>query len=156
MNLSFTNLNPEADDGILNLLAKILSKIQDRASTTNTALASAARTASTLSSNFSTRGFRGIIVYLNITAASGTGGLTPRLFGVDPLTLAVATSAVASTPVTTVGLRVYHFGVGCGAANAGSAAWGSVGVLLGALSAIQILHADASSYTYSVSYELVQ
>lgn len=145
-----TDLLPDTADGERVLLAKIRGR-----PIAGTALASAARTASTLSSNFSTRGARGIIVYLNITAASGTGGLTPRLFGVDPLTSAVATSAAASTPVTTVGLRVYHFGPGCGGANAGTAAWGSVGVLLGALSAIQILHGDASSYTYSVSFELI-
>lgn len=145
-----TDLLPATEDSERLLLAKLRGR-----PISGTALASAARTASTLSSNFSTRGARGIIVYLNITAASGTGGLMPRLFGVDPLTSAVATSGSVNTPVTTVGLRVYHFGPGCGAANQGTAAWGSVGVQLGALSAIQIFHNDASSYTYSVSYELV-
>lgn len=148
--VSFASFIPQTEDSERILLARLRPPC-----ISGTALASAARTASTLSANISTRGARGIIVYLNVTAASGTGGLTPRLFGVDPLSSNVATSATASSAVTTVGLRVYHFGPGCGGANAGTAAWGSVGVMLGALAAVQVLHGDASSYTYSLSYELI-
>lgn len=148
--MSLPTLIPDTADTERNLLAKLLGSPRS-----GTALASAARTASTLSSNLQTLGYRGVIVYLNVTAASGTGGLTPRLFGVDPVTLAVATSATASTAVTTVGLRIYHFGQGCGGASGGTAAWASVGVLLGSQVAFQVLHGDASSYTYSLTWELI-
>jgi hypothetical protein len=143
-------LLPDTADGERLLLAKMRG-----IPIAGTALASAARTASTLSANFPTKGARGIIVYLNVTAASGTGGLTLRPFGVDPQTMAVATSGTTTGVITTVGLRVFHFGPGCGAANAGSSAWGSVGIMLGRLMALQVLHADASSYTYSLNYELI-
>lgn len=149
--LTLPTLIPDTADTERNLLAKLLGSVR-----TGTALASAARTATTLSSTGQTLGYTGLIVYLNVTAASGTGGLTVRLFGVDPVTSAIATSATVSTAVTTVGLRVYHFGPGVGAANGGAASWGAVAVMLGSQFALQVLHGDASSYTYSLTFEFVR
>lgn len=148
--VGLTSKRAQTGDGERAILARLAGGC-----ISGTALASAARSATTLSSNIDARGARAIIVYLNITAASGTGGLTLRLFGVDPVSSTVATSASVSTAATTSGTRIYHFGPGVGAASGATLAWGGAGVMLGSLFAVQVLHGDASSYTYSVTYELI-
>lgn len=153
---TFTTLAAELGDGFPRTLQKILETLRVvRVPVSGTALASAARTATTITGNITCAGYKGIIVYLNVTAASGTGGLTPRLFGVEPTTGAVATSASASTAATSVGTRIFHFGPGVGTVNGGTVAWGAAAVCLGSQFQIQVLHGDATSYTYSVTYELI-
>ena len=136
------------------LLAKILAKLP-AIQKSGTALVSAARTVSTISSDITSGGCRGLIVYLHVTAASGTGGLTARLIAKDPLSGVTTVSAAASTAATAAGLRAFHFGPGVGALAGTGIGWGAAGVLLSGTFQLQVLHGDASSYTYSVSYELV-
>jgi hypothetical protein len=153
---TFSNLAAELGDTMGRTLQKILNTLREvRVPVSGTALSSAARTATTITGDINCAGFKGIIVYLNVTAASGTGGLTARLFGVEPTTSAIATSAAASTAATTVGTRIFHFGPGVGTVNGATVAWGAAAVCLGSRFQIQVLHGDASSYTYSVTYELI-
>lgn len=153
---TFSTLAAELGDSVGRTLQKILGTLREvRVPVSGTALASAARTTTTITTDIVCSGYRGIIVYLDVTAASGTGGLTLRLFGVNPITSTVATSASVTTAATTTGMRIYHFGPGVAAVNGASVAWGAAGVQLGAEFQIQVLHGDASSYTYAVHYELI-
>lgn len=121
-----------------------------------TALASAARTVTTLSTSQSSRGFSGILLHLNVTAASGTGGLTLRLVAVDPVTGASSGLAALTGAVTTVGHRTLAVGPGLGAASgAAVVSSGAIGLPLPMTFQIQVIHGDASIYTYSVTYELL-
>lgn len=153
---TFTTLVAELGDTIGRTLQKLLNAtVNGRPTSSGTALASATRSATTLSSNIPCAGFRGIIVYLDVTAASGTGGLTVRLFGRNPITTNIATVAAVTTAATTSGLRIYLFAPGAGSVNGATVAWGAAGVALGSEFAIQVLHGDASNYTYQVNYELI-
>ena len=50
-----------------------------------TVFPAATRSATAISPDFTNANFRGVMVFLNITAASGTGGLTGRVEGKDPV-----------------------------------------------------------------------
>ena len=153
---SFSSLAAELGDTMGRTLQKILETLRaPKLRVSGTALASAARTVSTITTDISSGEYRGLILYLNVTAASGTGGLTPRLIAKDPLSGVTSVSAAASTAATTTGLRVYHFGPGVGALAGAGVGWGAAGVMLSANFQLQVLHGDASSYTYSLSYELL-
>lgn len=152
---TFTTLAAELGDSIDRTLQKILGVLL-KAPVSGTALTSAARSATTISANIPSDGCKGVVAYLNVTAASGTGGLTLRLISIDPLSGAVAISAAVSAAVTTTGLRVVHFGPGVGASSGAFLAGGGAGVMLGTQFALQVSHGDASSYTYSLAYEKIQ
>ena len=80
--------------------------------------ASAARTAQTDSANQTNRNARGVHLILNVTAASGTGGLQVRLLGVDPISSTVYALAAAPTAITATGISVYELYPGAAAAAA--------------------------------------
>lgn len=151
---NFTTLAAELGDTIGRTLQKILQSVQ-KVSVPGTALASAARTVSTISSDIDSAGARGLIVYLNVTAASGTGGLTPRLVAKDPVSGVTSVSAAVSSAATATGLRVYHFAPGVGTLAGMGIGWGAASVQISKTFQLQVLHGDASSYTYSLSYELL-
>ena len=119
-------------------------------------LASAARTASTASGTLTNRNSRGVLVFLKVTAASGTGGL--RLF-VTALDVdngetykLNATPSTAITATGRYGLMVYP---GCGSAPASNATSAFVqatsGLALPRRFNVTVEHLDSSSYTYSAS-----
>ncbi len=152
---TFTTLAAELGDTVLRTLQKILQCVQ-KTTTIGTALTSNARTVTTTSATIDANGARGIIAYINVTAASGTGGLVLRVGAVDPVTL--ATNPIASLNVTllTTGLRAFSIYPGNGGSSV--AAWlfaGTAGVPLPSKFNLSVTHADASSYTYSVTYELI-
>ena len=153
---SFSTLAAELGDSIGRTLQKILETLRVvRVPVSGTALASATRTTTTITGDINCAGYKGIIVYLNVTAASGTGGLTTRLIGVDPVTGATGLSVAVSAAATAIGLRVLHFGPGCGAVSNAGLGGSAAGVMLGTEFQIQVIHGDASNYTYSVCYELI-
>lgn len=149
---TFNFLAAELGDGVLRTLQKILTTLQ-KAPTSGTALASAARTVSTLSSDLDSDGCSGLVVYLNVTVASGTGGLTTRLIAKDPISGATSVSAAVSAAATTTGLRVYHFAPGVGTLAGMGIGWGAASVQVSKTFQLQVLHGDASSYTYSLTFE---
>lgn len=118
-----------------------------------TLLASAARTATTTSADFLTYNARGLVVFLDVTAASGTGGLT----------------VVAQLKDTVSGnyfsLPGYVFGTATGrgvsfvipgvVASTGADVKQSLSYGLSQTMRVQITHGDATSYTYSVGYGLI-
>lgn len=113
-------------------------------------LESAARTAAPAPIVFSgPTHYRGVRLLLNITAASGTGGLkvvvSARSGG------AVAALNTGGSNQTTTGLKVYEI-----YPNAATAAAGIVDAVSRQLPdeyQVEVTHADGSSYTYSLAME---
>jgi hypothetical protein len=157
--LQITTLVPQTSDNERMLLARILS-YQQRASIRGTLLASAARTATTSTSETNGSNYRGVMLFLNVTSASGTGGLTLFIEHLDPVSNLWAVTAVQSAAaITTTGLRPYLIGsgvaVGTNMGAAGSPVFADRGHLLTSAFRVRINHGDATSYTYSVGYELI-
>jgi hypothetical protein len=153
--LQITTLVPQTSDNERMLLARILASA--RANQRGTLLVSATRTANTISSTVNWSGYRAAIIYLNISAASGTGGIRPFMEYQDPVSSlwrAVVTPGSGFNTSANLVPYVYGLGVGNGlsvAINAGS----SMGIPLSAAMRINCTHGDATSYTYSVGYELI-
>jgi hypothetical protein len=86
-------------------------------------------------------------VVLNVTAASGTGGLTVHIQFLDPDTNLATDLFVAPRAVTAVGQYVYNFGQTVASnGNTDVYGWLPSGKLQ-----VQVIHGDASSYTYSLA-----
>lgn len=118
-------------------------------------LASAVRTATVSSDTFRVdedlQGQR-LIVFLNVTAASGTGGLTLTVEGYD-----IASQSwfrmVAGSALITTGKRIYALGNGVSAAAAADIT-AAVAAPVPESWRVTVTHGDASNYTYSVGYSL--
>jgi hypothetical protein len=123
------------------------------ANTQGILLPSAARTATTSSAVQMNTNARGVIVTLNVTAASGTGGLTLRIQGVEPVTGNVYSINNAPTAVNATGLSAYVLYPG--ATASGSVAQVTGGVPLPKMWQVTVYVGDSSSYTYSVGYSLM-
>ncbi|MBW3622702.1 MAG: hypothetical protein KY468_04755 [Armatimonadetes bacterium] len=116
-----------------------------------TALASAARTASTASSDLANASARGVLLFLDVTAAGATGGLTLRAQYKDPVSGRYVDINAAPAAVTTASTTAYviYPGSTAGGTQATSAP-------LSKTWRINVAHGDASSYTYSVSYSYIK
>lgn len=92
---------------------------------------------------------RGLLVYLNVTAtAAGTGGLSVKINGIDPVSGTAAQLNAAPTAVTATGIKTYvlYPGTTSGGTQATSCP-------LPDQFRIDVGVGDSSSYTYSVGYE---
>jgi hypothetical protein len=110
-------------------------------------LASAARTATTTSPVLRNRRHRGLQLVLNVTVASGTGGLTLHIQQVDRDTGNAIDLAVDSTTVTATGTYGFQMAPGAGSATP---------LYLPTDWQVEVVHGDASSYTYSLSATLLE
>lgn len=110
-----------------------------------TILASAARTAQTDSADFVSDHARGVVLFLNVTAASGTGGLTVNIQMKDPVTGNYSSYYAAAAAVTSTGQRTYH--IYPGASGGGTE---SKGGLLPHTWRVRVTVGDSSSYSYSI------
>jgi hypothetical protein len=127
-----------------------------RNNTQGTLLASGARTATTVSPVQTNHNAKGIIVFLNITLASGTGGLQVDIRGRDPVSNNPADLIPIPTAITAAGLYLYELFPGsstAGVAGANKVQQRTQGVLPRSFD-VAVLHGDASSYTYSLGYAL--
>lgn len=119
------------------------------------ALASAARTTTTSSADILTYGARAMIIFLNVTAASGTGGLTVGIQPKDPASGAYGFRINGVTAAkTTTGLFLMSYGLANSNVSSGLAAADIMGGPMPFRFRFQIVHADASNYTYSLAYSL--
>lgn len=122
-----------------------------------TLLASAARTLSTTGPTQTNYNARGAILYLDVTVASGTGGLKVIFVGLDPVTGKVIVLNAVPTAIIAVG--TYAYMLYPGATNvAGAASQQLVQSVNNALPRVwygQVNVSDASSYTYSLGYSLI-
>jgi hypothetical protein len=127
------------------------------ANTEGTLLASAARTATTTTPNQTNHNARGVLVTLNISVA-GTGGLTVRVWAIDPVSgTQVALDGGSAVAVTATGRYSYMFYPGIvEVTKTGSGLIQQTrSVALPRTWLVQVAHADGSSWTYSVGYALI-
>ena len=153
---TFTILRPELGDTQERLLAKLLYALQ-KPCVRGTLLASAARITSTATGSLDWSGYSAVIIYLNITVASGTGGIRPFLEYQDPVSNEWRACIVpGSSAITTAVMTPYVYGLKVSSGLSVSINAGSVmGIPIGAAVRVNSTHADASSYTYSIGYELI-
>lgn len=114
-----------------------------------TVLASAARTTAQTQPDQTNDGARGIAVILDVTVASGTGGLTLEIDGLDP-TSGKYYALLTGTAKTTTGTTVYRVYPGLTAAANATAS-----DVLPRTWRTKISVGDSSSYTYSVGAVLL-
>jgi hypothetical protein len=117
-------------------------------------LASAVRTATTTSAIQKDATQQCVRAYLNITAASGTGGLKLFFQGIDLVSGVAANLNGGGTAIVATGIYVYELmpnnSVAAGAVQE------TAGRALPCVWDVQVTHGDASNYTYSVGVEVFQ
>jgi hypothetical protein len=149
---TFTELRPQVGMGSQELMA--LSGVQASKSI-GPSLASAARTADTAiiapTYNYANRG---LMALLNITVASGTGGLRVDLYARFPtLGTNVAMHSAAANKITT-GNAIYIFYPELPLAAIAGATY-TFPTILPVYYTLYVIVGDASSYTYSVETQLL-
>jgi hypothetical protein len=124
-----------------------------RNNTQGTLLASQARTGTTSTPIQTNYNARGVIVTLNITVASGTGGLQVGVQGIDPASNALYAMHSLYTAKTSTGMNQYIIYPAVPA---------SVGNFTQAIPAalprawqVTVYAGDATTYTYSLGYALI-
>jgi hypothetical protein len=117
-------------------------------------LASATRSATVDCPDMDTPGYRGVLVSLNVTAASGTGGLRVQLFWRDPASGVAQQLNNNNAPIAATGQNVHLFyPAACDAGVGIYVRWNTV---LPRTWFARIQHGDGSNYTYSVGYALIR
>lgn len=122
-----------------------------------TLLPSAARTATVYSdTQRNLYGSRGVQIVLNVTVASGTGGLTLTIEQFDPASgswfaITAAPTAVTATTSTPKVYAVYPNGTATATTNVTAL----TSTLIPATWRVKVTAGDSSSYTYSVGYSLL-
>jgi len=117
-------------------------------------LTSAARTATTACALQTDKSQQALRVYLNITAASGTGGLKVLIRGYDKVSgNAAQLNGGGAAAIVATGTYVYEMMPSAGTAVGGVLE--TVSRLLPVQWDVQVTHGDASSYTYSVSCDVL-
>ena len=114
-----------------------------------TLLASAARTATLASATFTNYNKIGMLLILNITAASGTGGLQVRIQARNPITgnfNNLHPNPTALTSVTTAQYLLYPAVI-----TPGGGLTNNYSTVVSRRYRLYVAHGDGSSYTYSVS-----
>jgi hypothetical protein len=118
-------------------------------------LESAARTATVASAKQQHFSARAIRLYLNITVASGTGGLQPIIRGYDLISGTAVNLSTGGTAIVATGCYVYELGLGL----LSTAKQGNIEECQNRPAPVQwdvsVAVGDASSYTYSLSAEVL-
>ena len=137
----------------LNYLYNGASYDRFRNNLVGTGLASAARTSTTTSSDFTNYNHRGIVLSLNVTVASGAGGLQVQIQAKDTIALAYKAINTAPTAITATGQYIYMIYPGIDTVSNNNAQ--NVSQVLPQIFRISVTHGDSSSYTYSVNYHMI-
>lgn len=114
-----------------------------------TLLASAARTSTTATTAETANQYTGVLLILDVSAASGTGGLTVTVRGYDPISDNTFNLLVDTLAITATG--TYGFVVAIGASAPADGIRGSASYTLPPKWDVSIAHGDGSSYTYSLA-----
>lgn len=131
---------------------------RNRGNFTATALASAARTGSVNTSAITNYNGVGIILHLNVTAASGTGGLQVIVKNYDSISTNTMQINVTPSAIISSGIFGYEIYPGANTAVPGATTGNVVQRTAAALSRnfiITVIHGDATSYTYSLGYSVI-
>jgi hypothetical protein len=115
-------------------------------------LKSQARTAATASPQQTSYVAHTARFYLNVSAASGTGGLTFQLRGYDKESGLSVVLFADTAAITATGTYVFEIAPSVGAASSGRRA--VLSAFLPVTWDVNIAVGDASSYTYSLSAEI--
>ena len=110
------------------------------------------RTATWTSPTYQSKTEAGILVVLDVTSASGTGGLTLRINAQDSagsVSVPLNSAPTAVTATGTTSYALYPFGAISGALTQSTSGY------LPREFSISVTHGDSSSYTYSVGYCLL-
>jgi hypothetical protein len=114
-----------------------------------TLLASAARTADPTVTAETDNQHPGVLLILDVSAASGTGGLTVSVRGYDPISDNTFDLLVDQNAILATG--TYAFLLALGAARGANGLRVSEGFVLPRKWDVTVVHGDGSSYTYSLS-----
>lgn len=156
MDMTLGTLTPQVGDSSQMLLARIARSVSVyNLTSARVGLASAARTAFTSTANIDGTGWKGCHWWLNITAASGTGGLTVQIATLDPINGAVIGGYIFHTALTTAVLATGFIYPGAKSA-VGNNQVASESLVVPPTFRLSVNHADGSSYTYSLNYALIQ
>ena len=122
--------------------------------TQGTLLTSAVRTTSTNSPAQTNYNARGVVIVLDVTAASGTGGLTVQIKAPDPVTTTGSNQLHNNpTAVTATGQTLYALYPG--ASTTGGVVANAFSMVLPRSWFLTVNHGDGSGYTYDVGYYYV-
>jgi hypothetical protein len=116
-------------------------------------IASSAYTTSQQSADQVNLGSSSILAYLNVSAASGTGGLTLRIEGKDSVSGNYFYLNAAPTAVQATGQYGYVLGPGC--VSSGGSIQQTTASILPKTWRIWVAVGDSSNYTYSVSASVI-
>ena len=94
---------------------------------------------------------KSVRLYLNVTAASGSGGLTLQLRGYEKITGNPVVLFADSAAITATGMYVFEIAPAVGAADSHRRV--VLSAYLPLVWDVNIVHGDASNYTYSLSGE---
>jgi hypothetical protein len=125
-----------------------------RNNTQGTLLASQARTIQTGSPIQTNYNAKGVILFLNVTVASGTGGLQPKVLIVDPVSGNAIQYYADPGAITGTGLYAYVIYPGDNTPAYGTTKQ-HVQTALPRTWQANVYVGDASSYTYSLGYALI-
>jgi len=128
-----------------------------RNNTQGTLLASAARTATANSPTKTNYNAKGVLLTLDVTISSGTGGLQVRPFTLDPVTGKKVYLSSSVTSITATGTYGYEFYPGSTtAAGSGSNNINQrIATSLPRTWGVDVIAGDGTSYTYSLGYQLI-
>ncbi|SRR5579884_869247 len=113
-------------------------------------LVSATRTANT-SVDLINPGFRGVIFFLDVTAASGTGGVKLNVQAKAPGSGNLPTGLLHASTTLRTATGVYFYTIGQGAGTT-TGAEVNIGTLLPRSIRATVNHGDATNYTYQLSH----
>lgn len=125
---------------------------RQRGNTEFSVLPSAVRSATTNSADITSYNFKGILIFLNVTAVPGAVSISPQIQLKDPVS-GTYFSCTGMTATTATGLFVYSI-----YPSATAAGYGLTSVTNGLLSRtfrISILHSGAGNFTYSVGASML-
>lgn len=152
--LTFNDLRPQMGMHYAENIAKLLY----RGHTKEVGLLGpAARTATTSSAEQYNYEYRGLMVWIAVSIASGTGGLRVVLFGRDgPSGNQVQENLAIAAPITTTGTWafLFHPSITVALNHSGSILQAS-SVILPKTYIVTVSHVDASSYTYVLTSCLI-
>lgn len=124
-----------------------------RGNVEGTLLASAARTATTASATQTNVNARGVLLYVNVTAAPGSQNLSVAISGIDPVS-GSAPGLGNFTAITATG--AYTFFMYPGIVNTHPTGISDIQALpLPRTWAVIVTHSGAGSWTYSIGYSLI-
>lgn len=152
--MSYLPLPPLGQSTGANSLPVVINSDRSDRNTEVTILASAARTASTQSSDITNENGLAAIIALSVTALSSTPSITLRILWKDPISGVYGFLNATPTAVTATGLYLYQLGPGC--VSSGGSIVQTTAAVLPRTWAVYVEHADSDSITYSVAANITK